>query len=108
MKRIEITIDGKAYPCVPSMGAMLRFKELTGKEYNEVDQTSLTNVVTMMWCSLKSGCAREGIDFDMSLMDFADSMTVEAMQGWAKAVSEGNPGDNGGGEKKSSPGSMNS
>ena len=30
MKRIEVTINGKAYPCRQTMGAMLRFKQEAG------------------------------------------------------------------------------
>ena len=37
MKRIEITINGEAYPCSPTMGAMLRFKEQTGREVTQTD-----------------------------------------------------------------------
>ena len=34
MKRIEITVNGTAYPCYPTGGggAMLRFHQETGKE----------------------------------------------------------------------------
>ena len=32
MKRIEITVNGMAYPCYPTGGAMLRFHQETGKE----------------------------------------------------------------------------
>ena len=31
MPKIEIMINGKAYPCRQTMGAMLRFKQETGK-----------------------------------------------------------------------------
>ena len=33
---ITISIDGKEYPCRPTMGAMLRFKEQTGKDISEI------------------------------------------------------------------------
>lgn len=36
MKKIEIKIDGKEYPCRQTMGAMLRFKQETGKEVTEI------------------------------------------------------------------------
>ena len=35
MAKIEVTINGTAYPCRPTMGAMLRFKKETGKEVTE-------------------------------------------------------------------------
>ena len=36
MPKIEIMINGKAYPCRQTMGAMLRFKKETGKEVTEL------------------------------------------------------------------------
>ena len=33
---IEVKINGKSYPCRPTMGAMLRFKKETGKEVTEI------------------------------------------------------------------------
>ena len=37
MKKIEITINGKAYPCRQTMGAMLRFRQETGREITATD-----------------------------------------------------------------------
>ena len=101
MKRIEITINGEAYPCSPTMGAMLRFKQETGKEITEIDPTSFTELCTYLWCCVVSGAKREGKAFDLSLMDFADSLTPEDMKEWNEAITaEAEPGD-GAGEKKS-------
>lgn len=86
MKRIEITINGEAYPCSPTMGAMLRFKQETGKEITEIDPTSLTELCTYLWCCVVSGAKREGKAFDLSLMDFADSLTPEDMTAWNTEV----------------------
>ena len=49
MKRIEIIVNGEAYPCSPSMGAMLRFKQETGKEITEIDPTSFSELCTYLW-----------------------------------------------------------
>lgn len=86
MKRIEITINGEAYPCSPTMGAMLRFKQETGKEITEIDPTSFTELCTYLWCCVVSGAKREGKAFDLSLMDFADSLTPEDMTAWNTEV----------------------
>lgn len=86
MKRIEITINGTAYPCSPSMGAMLRFKQETGREITQIDPTSFTDLCTYLWCCVASGAKREGKTFDMSLMDFADSLTPDDMKEWNEAV----------------------
>lgn len=86
MRRIEITINGTAYPCSPTMGAMLRFKQETGREITEIDPSSFTDLCTYMWCCVASAAKREGKPFDMPLMDFADSITPEDMAEWNNAV----------------------
>lgn len=94
MRRIEITVDGTAYPCSPTMGAMLRFKEETGREITEIDAKSFTDLCTYLWCCVVSASRREGKEFGMSLMDFADRITPDDMAEWNKAVTaEAAPGD---------------
>lgn len=109
MKRIEIEINGKAYPCSPTMGAMLRFKRETGREITEIEPNSFTDLCTYLWCCVKSASKREGIDFDMSLMDFADNIAPDDMAAWNDAISADSNGETDGdnGEKKSPQASMN-
>ena len=78
MAKIEIKINGKAYPCKPTMGAMLRFKNETGKEVTEVDG-GFSDLCTYLWCCVVSACSKEKIPFDLSLMDFADNVEPEDM-----------------------------
>ncbi len=86
MKHIEITINGTAYPCSPTMGAMLRFKQETGREITEIDPTSFTDLCTYLWCCVASAAKREGKTFDLSLMEFADNLTPEDMTAWNTAI----------------------
>lgn len=86
MKRIEITINGEAYPCSPTMGAMLRFKQETGKEITEIDPTSLTDLCTYLWSCTVSAAKREGKQFNYSLMDFADSINSDDLKKWNEAI----------------------
>ncbi|MCM1484082.1 MAG: hypothetical protein NC043_07080 [Muribaculaceae bacterium] len=86
MKRLEIVINGTAYPCSPTMGAMLRFKQETGREITQIDPKSFTDLCTYLWCCVVSASRREGLDFGMSLMEFADGITPEEMAGWTQAV----------------------
>lgn len=109
--RIEIEIDGgRRLPCAPSMGAMLRFRQETGKEVTEIDGRSLTELCTYLWCCVASACRREGVDFDMDLMEFADRVTPEGMSGWRDMIA-GDPEEDSAaadGEKKSLRGSSTS
>lgn len=86
MAQVEIKINNVTYPCRPTMGAMLRFKRETGKEVTEITANSFTDLCTYLWCCITSASKHDGIDFDLSLMDFADSITPEDMSGWAESV----------------------
>lgn len=86
MKYVEITVNGTAYPCTSTAGAMLRFKQQTGREINEIDPSSFSELFTYMWCCVVSGAKREGRSFDMSLMDFADAVCPEDFAAWRDAM----------------------
>lgn len=86
MGKIEITINGKAYPCRQTMGAMLRFKHETGKEVTEI-KGDLSDLCVFLWCCLVSACKADDVEFGMSLMDFADSVSPDDLSAWAEATS---------------------
>ncbi len=74
-----VNIDGKEYPIKMTMGAMMRFKQETGKEVNDIDMGFSENA-TLIWCCIKSACAHEKVDFNVSLMEFADSIDVKDVE----------------------------
>ena len=98
MEKKEIAVNGTAFPCRQTMGAMLRFKRETGKEVTEI-KGDVSDLCTYLWCCVASASKHDGIDFDLSLMDFADSIATKEVTAWANAINEG--ADDGGGEKKS-------
>ncbi|MBR3466873.1 MAG: hypothetical protein IKH15_06610 [Bacteroidales bacterium] len=98
---IGVTIDGRELPCRPTMGAMLRYKEATGREATTIDATSVTDLVTYLWCCVVSACKRDGIAFDMSLMDFADGLDPEAITKWTESLMAESKPEEGDEEKKS-------
>ena len=111
MKRLEITVNGVAYPCGLTMGAMLRFREQTGRDVSQIDPTNFTDLCTYLWCCVVSASNRENKSFDMSLMDFADALTLEDMETWGAALMADAPAGTAGdgeGEKKSPQASANS
>lgn len=85
-KRIIISINSEEFPCSPTMGAMLRFKQETGKEITEINPSSFTELCTYLWCCVASAAKREGKEFNMSLMDFADAITPEDMTAWGNSI----------------------
>jgi len=93
----SISIEGKEYPCLITMGAMLRFKEQTGREVSELSSGSLSELVVFLWCCIASACAKEKVEFGMSVMEFADSIEPDKIAEFYKDEME-KPGD---GQKKS-------
>lgn len=83
------------------MGAMLRFKNETGREITEIDPTSFSDLCTFLWCCVASAAKREGKEFNLPLMDFADAINPEDMAEWNDAITaEAETGDTAAGEKK--------
>jgi hypothetical protein len=96
--KLEVVVNGVAYPCHPTMGAMLRFKKETGKEITEIKSDSLTDLCTYLYCCVASASSASGKAFGMSLMEFADALSPEDMQAWAQSMGANAPA--GEGEKK--------
>lgn len=104
MKKVEIKIGKEVFPCRQTMGAMLRFKQETGREVTEIDATSFTDICTFLWCCIVSASKADGKKFKLSLMDFADSVSPEDMNEWAAAIqgeTTEEDAENGADEKKS-------
>lgn len=78
MKRVTININGKKFPCMPLMGAFLRYKKETGADYEPTE--SVTANCTFLYCCVQSACNREKVAFDMSLDDFADSVSLDELK----------------------------
>ena len=103
MRIIESKIDGKEYPCRQTMGAMLRFKQETGKEVTEIGG-NLSDICAYLFCCVASACKKDNVPFDMSLLDFADSITPDDLNQWTEVVNgtaEQSPESDAEGEKKS-------
>ena len=104
MARYEITVDGIAYPFVQTMGAMLRFKDVTGKDFSEFDASKTSDTIAWIWCCAVSASRREGKQFPLSMEEMADLMTVEDMNDCLRSVASGSSAEDGAGsaeEKKS-------
>lgn len=101
MAKIEITINNVAYPCRPTMGAMLRFKKETGKEVTEITNSSFTDLCTYLYCCVASASAADGKEFNLSLMEFADALNPDDMTAWVAQMQQSTTEDAKEVEKKS-------
>ena len=86
MKRI--TINGKEYPCRVTMGAMLRFKQETGRDVIQLNANEVADLVTLLWCCIASASNAEGVEFGMELMDFADMLEPETIADFFTSMEE--------------------
>lgn len=67
------------------MGAMLRFRQQTGKEITQIDG-GFSDMLTYLWCCTVSACKRDGVEFPYTLMDFADRLTPDDLTAWTEAM----------------------
>lgn len=85
-KEIKIVIDGREYPCRVTMGALMRYNDVTGKEASEIASHDVRSLVTFIWCCTVSACRHDRIEFEMSLEDFADSLSPDQLNGFYSNV----------------------
>ncbi|MCM1293013.1 MAG: hypothetical protein NC111_06435 [Bacteroides sp.] len=90
-KQVEIQIGGVTYPCYVTIGALMRFKQLTGKDAQEINGTDMEDSIAFFYCCVASACNREGKPFDMALMDFADRVDVDDIQQWSESINSAEP-----------------
>lgn len=84
MKKQTITLEGKTYPCRMTMGAMVEFKNATGREVTEIKQDGLEDVLTLLYCSILSASRVDGVSLPFSsMMDMADRMEPGDMTDWS-------------------------
>lgn len=68
----NINVNGKSYPCRITMGAMLRFRNETGRDTSQMKSDDVADLITFIWCCIASASSADNVEFGLSLMDFAD------------------------------------
>ena len=81
MAKIEVVINGVSYPCRPTMGAMIRFKEIANKDITQLE-SNFTDMCKYLYCCVASASAADGIDFNLDFMAFADAICPEDLNSW--------------------------
>lgn len=83
MKKSVIKINGVAYPSRMTMGAMMEFKERTGKEVTELQGGDISLAVTLLFCCIVSACRADGIPVPFqSPVEMADCMDADDFASW--------------------------
>lgn len=84
------------------MGAALLFKRTTGKEIGALTEGGVSDIISYVWCCVKSACRHDGIEFSYTLDDFADCVDIDGAEEWVAAMAAGNEaGEPADGQKKS-------
>ena len=100
MDGIEVRIGEASYPCRMTMGAMLRFKRITGHEVSEMPEGSVSEMAVLLYCCTASASNADGVRFEMDCDTFCDRIDPETMEAMSAAVQgDAEPDD---GQKKSS------
>lgn len=73
------------FPCRQTMGAFLRFKRETGREATEMTN-DLTDLLTFLYCCTASASAADGIEFNLTLEEFADRISPDELNQWTAAM----------------------
>lgn len=76
-KNTMIKIGGKEYPCRVTMGAMLRFNEMTGHDVSKMESSSMADTTKFLWCCIKSACKVDAIEVEMDFETFADMLSLD-------------------------------
>lgn len=90
----ELTIKGHKYPCRVTMGAMVRFKRVSGKDVSAIGSEDVSDLVLFMWCCVSSACSADGVPFDLDFELFADLLEPDVLGAFLGAIE---------GEEKKSP-----
>lgn len=85
---LEIRIGKKTFPCRVTMGAMRRFKDITGKEATSLTQADLSDLVTFIYCCVASACNADKVEFSLSVEDFADNLDMDTLNRFFESQSD--------------------
>lgn len=83
----KIRIGDQLYPAYQTMGAMLAFKQETGKEVTEIPATDISGMMVYLFCVVRSACKREKVEFPFTdTQALGDGITLEDFKGWADSL----------------------
>lgn len=94
MMSTQVTTHGKTYPSRVTMGALVRFKRITGKDVSQITGQDIAELAQFMYCCVESACKADDVPFDMDFETFADGISLEDFTAFQEQqlTSEGNDG----------------
>ncbi|MBE6245594.1 MAG: hypothetical protein E7108_08770 [Bacteroidales bacterium] len=84
----KIKIRGKEYPCRQTMGALLRYKRETGQDISKLESSDASGMVIFLWCCVVSASKADGVEFNLSLEEFADSCELETLNSFTDQMAK--------------------
>ena len=72
MKKTKIKVGDKEFPCRVTMGAMVRFKNESGKDVSKLEKTNISELVLFVYCCVKSACNADKVEFDAANSFYED------------------------------------
>lgn len=99
---MTIRVGGKDYAARFTMGAFVRFEEMTGRDAQSVDGRNIADLTRLMFCAVQSAANADGRECDLTFLDFADQLDPTAVQQWNAANAEqgAEHAEHGGAKKK--------
>lgn len=82
----KLSIGGKEYPCRVTMGAMVRFKNESGKDVSKLDQSDIGDLILFIYCCVQSACHADNVAFEMDFATFADSLAPDSVNVFYEAA----------------------
>lgn len=83
---IKIKVNGRSLPAYETLGAAIRFKDETGRDLSRIDLTSISDIAVLLWARVAGACARERIEFSMTVREFADAVDMKSLAEWSEAL----------------------
>lgn len=78
MKAIFLNFEGKNFPYIETMGAMLSFKHETGIEASAITPEDTENNLKYIYHVVKAYCRRNKEEFNYTFEEFADRLEFGA------------------------------
>lgn len=84
----KVKVGNREFPIRMNMGAMLRFKRLTGREVGELTNGDMEGMITLVYACTAAACNADGVEFGYTLEDFADNLEPESFSEASKILAD--------------------